>query len=230
MTSIGRADQLGINTPLWFLTSIFIIDLLFQLLAKYNRVNIWNAGLMSLFGYIIFKYYGKPVYWNFDISLIMSLVFFLGYAIRKRFGELPQVLDISTLWLSIITLVAGALTFWFSTISGRIDLNGRYLGEFLLLVPLQILIGITFVVVLSFLFRENKILTFYGKNTLIILGTHILLLKTLKYLFINIMGLAYYADSAWRLFLLVFIVMILQLLVILFLKKTVPALVGDKKH
>lgn len=72
---------------IWFLTSLFFVNLAFYGITKINKGKLWSiitiAILMYVAGVTYYKLGGAPLFWNIDTVLITMIWFSLGYVLKQ---------------------------------------------------------------------------------------------------------------------------------------------------
>ena len=165
LLSAGSVES---NRPLWFLRSIFAVEMLFFLLCLILHtfsVKKMAALIYAGFGVVF------AMNWSFYTRTINGLLFYaIGYAAKQM--NLADVLTKRKGLLCIASGIGFAATSWYmihNQYSFSITTRDNLL-PFLLVTH----IGILFVVMLSLCISKNWILEFLGRHSLVILGTHIL--------------------------------------------------------
>ena len=157
------------NGPLWFLIVLLCAELLFAAAWKLKH----PAVLPALTGALLLGSFFFPPQWGF-ISLPMiatALLFLCG-------GYLVQPLAVKPSW----TLLLGSLAVTaLLSVLNPVEIDNYQSGVRGLFL-LSGLCGGLFIVQLSLRFKSCKPLSFLGRNSLIILGTHYPLLRAARWL------------------------------------------------
>lgn len=161
-----------INTPSWFLLSLFCASLLLYTIAYSNDkygllVSIILSLLFIFFGFGISKYIFIP--WSFDIACVSMIFMFSGYLINHYKIDWPQNYPKNSYYILISILVL----FIVISINGNVDMNLRKYSN-LVLFGIGGLLGtyITIEFAKKICINENlfyKLFAFLGKNSLIII-------------------------------------------------------------
>lgn len=167
--SNGIDNWLVHNTPLWFLTCLFITKIVFYVLIKIVRSEI-ILGLilviMSVIGYLISLTDFIRLPWGINIVPISLLFFGYGYLLKKNMNV--QDIGSKTFWLVPLLIPIG---FYLSTINGNVDMNGNSYNNYFLFI-LSAFLGIFVCIIISQAMGLYKITSYIGKNTLVIFTLH----------------------------------------------------------
>jgi acyltransferase len=177
----------SINAPLWFLTALFSAEIVFSQIIRICKTKIVPIiVIVLLFGTLGFiNIYTKNLsfFLNIHVALIAQLFFSLGwilkkYNLTKKIQNTIQLLIASV--LLFLTLVTTSLN------NSRLDMIENNYGNLFLTFTSAIL-GIFLIVILSKLILKinftNKIFEYLGKNSLVILGTHVIIAPFIVSLF-----------------------------------------------
>lgn len=168
----GTASQnlLICNTPLWFFTCLFMVNILFFLLAKNKNFKKITIGLLifSVAGYLDMILPHTKLPWSIDAALTGVVFFGLGFLLKNFiFGE--KFNNIKTFLLIPVFFLLQIL---FSTLNGRIDMTSG-LGNYFYFYAAA-LSGIFFWLIVAKKMQTNKIISFFGKNTMVIFSLQII--------------------------------------------------------
>ena len=156
--------------PLWFISALFIQLLLAYCIIRFikpKKYQVLVVGILAIGGILFWRLGGKSLPWNFDISLIMLPIFYLGYISRdsKHFHVMLQERNwkFHFMLFTILNLIGfiSLLSLGFPPI----DLFANHYG-FEPLSYLTSICGILSTIVISNQVR-NKILSYIGKNSLV---------------------------------------------------------------
>lgn len=172
-------------TPLWFIASLFSVNIIFYYVVKYIRRG-WIRALCVLLSLILsFSYWhlgGAPLPWNFDVTLFILPFMLLAYAINSSL-KLKYLVKNRPLLFLVVFLVGNTLLGGvnYYLIGKKVDL---YYGDvdYLLLSCPAALCGIFFIIMLS---RLNilSIFRYLGRNSLLIFAWHLIVYKWLGILY-----------------------------------------------
>lgn len=179
------------NGPIWFLLSLFEIQLFVYIVRKLTHNNIyisWFMYVLLYFGgfYLSVKEYNLPL--NLDSSMTCTIFFALGMLLKQwnLFDKIDRLNRFSCLALGLLLY----LLFLYWPVNCMVSYN-RYLcsNSFQLFVMLSIICvaKILFCKVVSF--DKIPLFKFIGKHTLFILCTHHLIYRPVK-LFCNYLSLS----------------------------------------
>lgn len=172
-------------TPLWFITCLFVANILFYFLLKFFH-SICYQFLISLFVsiFIFARWHDKDysMFWNADISIFVILFMLIAKYVKKY-----NLLNFVTKTNKYLFL----LSFFFLNIgigginyimSGEmIDLFNNTLG-FLPLAYLEIVFGIFVVIIISTL-KKAILIQYIGRNSLVFFALHLLVYDFVRFLY-----------------------------------------------
>lgn len=204
-----------LNTPLWFLICLFFSELILILFLKLFQKS-WIAALLCLALYLL-PFFAESGCYGMELLLktcsalgFLALGYFTAGLLQKT--ELP-------LYLILPTLAVSGIAAWYNGKTGinKLTFHNPMLFTFCAAVTSFCLL---------FLLKKLRLplLEFFGKNTLPILGLHIIVLRIFQ------QALGFSTDTIFGgLAALVFICLLLTP-VCLFLNRYLPILAGKRKR
>lgn len=172
-------EKIG-NVALWFLPCLFVTESLFFSITrtgKNSALGIWAAVLvLALMGLIESVYLKWTAPWSIDTALT-AMVFYAGGHQARLVGErgtfgIPRSAP--------LTAAAGAAAFLvvavFALLNGRVDLNTTLYGNYAYFL-VAAFSGIYAVTVVSQLIPTNRLLSWLGRNSLVLFGLHVPLIS-----------------------------------------------------
>jgi fucose 4-O-acetylase-like acetyltransferase len=245
--------MISYNPPLWFLTCLFVTEILFYGLAKKyygepKKLVLWIT-VAGVIGYLYSVYVSFRIPWNVDVALAAIVFYGAGNLFRRltepetdsranlslkldtkyieKFSRVEKYLPVTAILLSLLYL---GYLLKFPT-DDKVNMNVMRYGGFFSFYILAFSGIFTFV----YLFKKigsSKILEYYGRNSLIILALHFPLKDVLTKLVILILGVKpeyFYYNTAFALGLTVLNLLFL-VPVIYLINNYFPFLVGKKKN
>lgn len=190
---------INLNTPLWFLPALFFCKIITQPLLKTTKnknYKILFAIVVSILLIYLIKYFGIDNLYFYIDNAIMAIPFYLFGCYLKNF-DLAKIDRKSTDLIVTIALLFSSiiLSKISQSPSERIDMHGCSYGHNIVLFYVVGIINSFFGVFLAkYLSHWNfRLLSYWGQNTLIILGIHFAMIKYLK------MGEAYVLTNIFHL-------------------------------
>jgi fucose 4-O-acetylase-like acetyltransferase len=168
-TSLGIHN---LNGPLWFLTALFSVEIIFSQVIRNKYQYILIFCLITI-GFLNAYYFKYRLFLNIDIALIALLFFSLGYYIRNTALDIHNK-NISIVYKVSFVVILIFIIYFISQINYVNMLDGRY--ENILYFITTSFLGILLIILISKLITNNiliKISIYLGKNSLIILATHL---------------------------------------------------------
>ncbi|MFD2611106.1 acyltransferase family protein [Paenibacillus gansuensis] len=180
--SNGIDNWLVHGITLWFLTCLFVVEVAFYLI--FRNLSVKRVGFLllvcSVIGYADSLYSGFRLPWSIDVAFTAIVFYGLGY-IAKKLQWNPAAYGSAQALLILIAAAAGNIGF--DMLNGsvpKVDMNKNQLGVYVYFY-LSAICGIAAILVLSSLVaRFGKMLTYLGRNTLVILAFHIITFKLMK--------------------------------------------------
>ena len=179
----AQPTQINVGAT-WFLVSLFVTSLLFfvlyrLVLSKYNTIiSIIVIGILGALAYYLpwaEEKIGVKVPFKIDVSL-MALVFYtIGFLLKDIILSCSFC---SKVWRKIIIiLMSGGIVFVTTYfLNGLTNLSGGIYGSNLYFYVFAAFSGSIMIIVFGALLKRSMILSYIGKNSLIIFSLHTLLL------------------------------------------------------
>lgn len=179
---VGTDGWLLHNNALWFLTCLFLIEVMFYIITRISK-KYWIITIFLLVSGITGAYivdFNPRLPWGLDVALTGLVFYGIGYIVKNmRNGKLMQYKPQSIL-LALVPLTYTLLFSFFNHGNSFIvDMNSGNYGK----IPffyLAAMSGVVLVVLVSKFLTKSVVLTYLGKNSLIIFGVHILAIKIFK--------------------------------------------------
>ncbi|WP_042462502.1 acyltransferase family protein [Neobacillus dielmonensis] len=230
---LSRRNNIYFDDPLWFLTSLFSIEVIYYFLLKYIKNN--YMILVVLIGVSFFAVLrldviagGNILPWSFDQSLYYIFYFGLGYLLKNSgvlAGKLMKsywLIGLSILYI-LMLLFPNIYTAWIQALN-MIHLPSAVVTY--LVTIMWALIAISFVIYLSQFITRISILSFLGKNSLILLALHVSLgFSLVNLIFLGKLGVKIENPNFLGLFFTILAIVIL-LPVIIIINKYLPFILG----
>lgn len=166
-------------TPLWFLTCLFVVEILFWgILRLGKKLRIFVTALLFVPGLVYWTYMDMlplpHVFWNFDQACFFLAFLAIGFVTsKKNFAEK----FLCSLKRNLFVLVASALVFALAFVAREKTTSP------LVFVSMQAVMCYTgllaFIAIVKNV-KNNVVLNFVGQNTLTILALHIMVQSILR--------------------------------------------------
>jgi fucose 4-O-acetylase-like acetyltransferase len=204
---VALGPAISYNPPLWFLTCLFVTELLFYVLAKKyyekpKRLVFWLI-IAGVIGYLYSVYLPFRIPWNVDVALAAVVFYGAGNLFKRltepeskvsfslkldsdfieKFSRFEKYLLLTAVLLSLLYL---GYLLKFPT-DDKVNMNVLKYGDFFSFYLLAFA-GIFTFVYLSRRLVSSKVLEYFGRNSLIILALHFPLKDILIKLVIIILG------------------------------------------
>lgn len=168
--SVGTEGwNIPLGTPLWFLTCLFVVEILFWYVYKISaNISVLKTMILifSITGYLgsVFMPFRLP--WNIDVALTAVTFYGTGFIFKNTIDAISQFAVKRNLFLIIPFFILNIL---FCFLNGKIDMYENHYGSPIFFY-LSALSGTMVFIILSKIIPPNKLLSFIGSNTIIILG------------------------------------------------------------
>jgi acyltransferase len=167
--SNNRFANMSHNIALWFITCLFVVEVMFFEMRK--RVSsVAGQGLLllasSVLGYVSSLYWPYPLPWSIEVAFMALPFYGAGYLLRLH-GH--AILLSSRGYRPVLLLIALACSGIFCYLNGRTDMHGNHYNNYFYFFGAAFG-GIMTYVYVSQLFPVTRVMSFIGKNTLIILA------------------------------------------------------------
>ncbi len=246
---VAFGPAISYNPPLWFLTCLFVTELLFYGMAKKyywepKKLVFWLI-ISGVIGYLYSVYVPFRIPWNVDVALAAIVFYGAGNLFRRliepeskasfslkldsgfieKFSRFEKYLLLTAVLLSLLYL---GYLLKFPT-DDKVNMNVLKYGDFFSFYLLAFA-GIFTFVYLSRRIVSSKVLEYYGRNSLIILALHFPLKDILTKLAVLSFGVeleCFYCKTAFALSLTVMNLLFL-IPIIFIINNYFPFLVGKK--
>ena len=148
-------------SPIWFLTCLFCMEIMFYFIFKYVNKKYIPIIICFIIGVVLNKINIINLPWNLDIALFALPFMYLGLII-KQYNFLEKYKHEYT----ILFLVIFIISVYFNTI---INFNGRNLGNIIFTYSGAISMSLIVLYYSKYL-EKSKVLKFFGKNTMFVIG------------------------------------------------------------
>lgn len=181
--SQGVHEYMTWGVPMWFLTMLFVVNILFFIINKYFKTYIgYVIIILSIIGYL-FTYIDMRLPWSINVALVGIVFYAIGFLLRDKiqsyvFNKKSYIIVCSLFLISIIC----------STLNKRVDMYSSIYNNYFLFY-LGAISGIFYIVLLVKMLPKNKIMTFIGVNTIYLLAFHIRALEVIKFIAIKLIDL-----------------------------------------
>lgn len=209
---------------IWFLLCLFNVEVIYYLIRK-SKVNKYTSIVIIIL-FIIGIIYTKIAIYRLpfwlDITLFALLFYHLGYIIKfKRKSVYTMGMKLIFLGISIcISIIGIVLNYQYcynEKFLGRIDMLYLHFGNYIFFI-ITAISGIFTWQIISEIIKENFILEWLGRNTLVIMGIHIIILQVLRY----IIKLAHITNFIIIFFLLFTLTLIISFISVNIINKMLP--------
>lgn len=169
----GSTSLDTIFTPLWFLPSLFLTEIMFFFVyKKFPRFYLLPVIVISILAYISTLSSFKNLPWSINTSMIALVFFGIGFFIRNHFPEkYLQILKNNFTYILLFVLCS-VWSLGFYWLNGTVDMLHNHYQNFLYFF-LSAFGGIGLLIILAnFISPNTKSINFLGRSSLTILALH----------------------------------------------------------
>lgn len=214
---VPQSDYLFVNVPLWFLLCLFVIQLIYyflSLLPRWVIITLIIGVLLSkktLLGIASPFMFNNALYWGG----FYALGHLTGHKYMEFISTWPKKLTIAGILATVFLLVYFMLEWHLSAFSDKVFLHAKIILFTYLLIVLFSCLNNN---------RHLRFLRFYGSNSLIVLGMHVLILIPIERLSFKLTM----THSPWLGLCHSIITAIILVFIIRWMNKYIPQLVAKK--
>lgn len=162
----------GGPSPMWFVACLFLTEIFAFCLLKINKFH--NVILLLIFlfisGYIL-SVLKIEIIFNINVCFISLLFYLVGYHYKHSFQSLYNREGKLSIILFLLIINIGSVLIYKSLETHHVDMLDNHIGNPFLFITGSFS-GIFLIIEISKLIKNSKLLTFFGRNTLHILGLH----------------------------------------------------------
>ncbi|MGN1419254.1 MAG: acyltransferase family protein [Acutalibacteraceae bacterium] len=210
-----------VSLPLYFLTLLFLAQLLLWMLIKlskgqFSMVLILSASILPVSLCTI----DKPMPWHINVVPAAVFMMCIGKVLKNLYVSYDDKIQNCSIPKY---LLAGFLFFsagyWIWKYNGRISIFGNIYGEDFFLCVLSAAATSCALAMIVMKLPEIKVLTYFGQNTLLYLGMHYELIRLLG-------SFEEYENKAWFIAAATVVISVLLVLISLIIQKFQPYVMG----
>lgn len=228
---IGEEENGG-NVPIWFLVCNFTLCVLYAVLLKYVKSIEFQSLIclaLGITGAYMYKH-SIVLPWKLDPAFSSILFFHAGYLAAKKHW-IAKANNFSTPLL--VAMIAGSIVIsaYFSNLNivlsgiSKVNLIHNTMGEYVPFIVTAFLCIFWYMMISFKAGNLSDIVTYYGRNSLVILGTHYSILHIIKNL---LKGHIEVTGVLFNIVLSIFL-MLISIPLIRLSKRFVPKLTGYEK-
>ncbi|MEK4141810.1 acyltransferase family protein [Paenibacillus sp. FSL M7-0547] len=160
--SRGGTSWMAWSSPLWFLTCIFVAELILYYVLKHFKKQYLVFLMAGIAGYFYSVITKIPLPWNIDVALTATCFMYIGNMCRKH-NVLERVSKIRYVAILFVVLVLSVL------FNSKIDFNLRNFGNILLTYSGGVS-GSILILLITNMIKQSNPLEFFGRNSLLMMG------------------------------------------------------------
>lgn len=217
------------NIALWFLPCLFVTELVFCTVWKCYKSDIFLGTFLifsSVIGFLLPNLIQIRLPWSLDTMFVAIVYYGIGYYLASRHMVLVNNLNKKSLYMIFFLILFFLFSIGCLFLNGPVDLNKAIYHNYFWFY-FAALSGIFFTLLLSKTFT-NKVVRYFGENTLLILCIH----EPIKRVIIQLMSKFFHIEATFLrqdfIFCLITTVIIFMIFfpIIKLVNKEIPFLVG----
>lgn len=175
--SVARAP----SNATWFIMTLFMAEIIYYLLFYFFRDDksvFLMSCILCVLGVIApleNEVFDAP--FHLDVSLVAQFFYGCGYLLRKNFNLIQEFFYKNTCFKVVALILTGVL---FCYLNKHVDFSVEVYSNFVYTLISSLTVSITLFYLFAKLDFHSKILSYIGKNTIIILAFHLLVLRVLQ--------------------------------------------------
>lgn len=179
----GGREYMDWGIPLWFLPCLFLVFFMFYLIQKIalKYFRIVALFLLICSGFLMSQYTDYKYFWSFDVALVALCFYATGYFFKNNILNLNKK---ETFYLLFVALGIHVGLYSFNI---KVDMYRSIYGHQFVFITSGIF-GSLFWLMFFKLVPIFNVFSYFGKNTIIILGTHFRVLTFIKLIIILLGG------------------------------------------
>lgn len=187
----GGQKYMDWGIPLWFLPCIFLVYFFFGIVKKIKNTILFYLSVVVLvsIGFLWSFITGIHLPWSIDVALVAIAFYSLGHLLKTKIINLKIISSI----LLFITFLGIHLMFFYLN-TEKIDMYRSIYG----IAPFFIISGLCGSIAYILLFKLIPVFTplgYLGRNSIVILATHLRALTVIKLLLFLVVGMTVFQFS-----------------------------------
>lgn len=232
ISAIYSAKIFDINYvgAIWFITCLFSVEIIFFIIKKYKIVYINRIILIiALIGGIYPKLSNFRLPFGLDIAFVGILFYYIGYKLKSSNNIFEKIIKYRSILLlnNILLMLINYKVLKNTLFNGRVDMLYMNYG-ILIIFYIDAISGILYFYSISRNIKSN-ILVFIGKNSLMFMAFHLIIIPYAIILANKLMQLIGYNNIVVNNILYLIITLVLNSILIVVVKKYFPQFIGLRK-
>ena len=223
--SQGGQEYMDWGIPIWFLTCIFLVFLIYYALLRIKNKILFVVALTLLvfIGFAWPKAVGVHLPWSLDVALVATGIYSVGHHVKT--WMIHMEIRKQAIWMLLLFSIHIS-SFLLNTL--KVDMYRSLYGQELLFLISGISGSAAYILLLK-TFPILKFLSYLGRHTIVLLATHTRALTLIKFVLMMILGTTIFEFSELEKFILAVVQIILVIPVIWLVNKYIPVLDGKVK-
>ncbi len=182
----GSEGYLVHNVPLWFVSCLFVVELVYYWVAKLT--DIWNlivCVLLAVLGYVLVNYFEffdfTTLPWSIEVAMSAMVFYATGHLFIKHIGHKKFEQSVNkNRWVSFLIILAMFVVVYYGALfNGRVSMGHADINNPFIFYPIAYL-GVFAFIILSSLIAQSKAndykwmngVKWFGQNSFIAMVIH----------------------------------------------------------
>lgn len=166
----------------WFLSTLFIAEVIFIAIYKYAKKK-WIYFLIIFIVSTLGAYALQLEFWNgsriltvlngFFNVIIRSSIAAIFIEVGYLFYKMRDFIDKYSKYAVILSVILFIANIYICQLNHMVDLHYSKINNFILYYECSVITSLSILIILQYVIKSNKLLEYYGRNSLIIMSTHL---------------------------------------------------------
>ncbi|MBC1334710.1 acyltransferase family protein [Listeria booriae] len=162
--------DVGFNTPLWFLVVLFSVEIVFYLCTRYIKKGQWLViAILFVAAFLLSRNEGVRVIFGLQILPVSVLFYYVGF--QWKVWQILERKSWNHWYIILLGVIAYLCTVFYLNAGQVVGFRSNNVGNFFIFV-VGALLGIFIFCLICKKIGKSKIWELFGRNSLIIMGTH----------------------------------------------------------
>lgn len=167
---VNIKNYLDYREPLWFLLCLFVVFLIYDLFYKFE-IKILSMFISLILGMYFYYKVNYRMPWNFEVAFQGYIYFYIGYMINQK--KITKQNKTKQNKIMLICVCIFPISYIYN---GTIAMDKEFFNNYILSIVTAISVSLfLFLFFKRFFIRNNRFISFFSRNTIIVLVFHRLL-------------------------------------------------------
>lgn len=182
----GSEGYLVHNVPLWFVTCLFVVELLYYWISKLPEIiNVIVCLFLAVLSYVLindcisFDFTTLP--WSLEVAMAAIIFYAIGHLLIKNVGHQRVELIVNkNKWLSLLVTIASfVIVYYGSLYNGKVSMGHANIHNPLIFYPIAFIGVLAFIIMCSLIAQSKvndskciQVVKWFGQNSFIAMVIH----------------------------------------------------------